>query len=141
MFTTHLPFKHPIQWADGTQQWNAVELTLATPWYVATVVDHDEDISRTFLLTGSNELTAIASSGPLGRLASLRLVLTPNWSTDGDWHFVAIKRVDLQLRPSDGAASEAIVQAVDGTRYGGFPIQPLTGEVGNLVPLADLTLE
>ena len=138
MFTTHPPFKHPVQWGDGTQQWNAVELTLSTPWYVATMVDEEEDLTRTFLLTGSDELTAFATSDSLGRLSSLRLVLPPNWSVDGDWHFVVIKRVDLQLRPADGAGSEAIVQAINGTRYGGFPIQPLTGRLGALVPLAEL---
>ena len=82
----------------------------------------------------------MAESDHLGKLESVQLVMTPLWSHDGCWRFIPIKRIDMQLHPADGADAEAIVQAVDGTRYGGFPIQALAGDVGELLPLAELSV-
>jgi len=138
MFTTHHPFKLPIQFDKESTIWRAVELELSTPWFVATVLDGEEGISRTFLLTGSPELHTMLNGHQFGTLQSLQLVMTPNWSSDHRWHFIPIRRIELRLRPADGASPDAVVQAEDGVRYGGFPIERLTGDIGPVETLAEL---
>lgn len=140
MFATHATFKHSLQLDPDSITWRAVELVMSTPWYVATLLDKKEECTRTFLLTGSTELKAVAASEKLGTLQSVHLVLTAPWSPDGNWRVIRVRRIDLQLHPSDGSDAEAITEAVDGTRYGGFPIQPLLGEVGPLRPIAEFPI-
>lgn len=140
MFATHASFKHPLQLDPDSSIWRAVELVMSTPLYVVTLHDTIEECTRTFLLTGSTELKAVAGSEKFGTLQSVHLVLTPPWSPDGNWQVIRVRRIDLQLHPSDGSDAEAITEAVDGTRYGGFPIRPLVGDVGPLRPIAELLI-
>ncbi len=139
MFATHEPFRFPIQLDDRWTTWRAVEVELNTPWYMATVRDLGDDVERTFLLSGGADLLLFASQAPFGPLVSLRLVLSPSWSPSGDWAFVNIRSVDMPTCPPDGAASDAVVTSSEGTRYGGYPITPLVGDVGPLERLVTLS--
>jgi hypothetical protein len=67
MFTTHPAFKHPIQLDAKSTTWRAVEIELQTPWFLATVFDSNEDIERTFILSGCDDVLLFAEQAPLGR--------------------------------------------------------------------------
>lgn len=141
MFTTHPAFKHRYQFGGETIVWRAVELGLSTPWYLATVVEPDEDAERTFLLQGCDEALTFASRANKWNLVSMRLVLSPNWSGHGDWKMIKIRRLDLQLSPPDGSTPSAVVTGIDGVVYGGFPIQPISGDPGPLETLCEFAVQ
>jgi hypothetical protein len=55
-----------------------------------------------------------------------------------DWKFIPIKRVDRVAQPAGDIARTAVVTDDAGVRYGGFPVAPLDGTTGLLMPVADL---
>lgn len=137
MFATYEPFKFPLQLGDDSTIWRGVEIMLNTPWLLATL-DTDEDVPRTFLLKGPDDLLQVLRSPELGRLNGVRLVLPPEASPSSEWSFVPIRRVERELRSIDGAMPSAVLQARDGQRYGGFPIQQTQRDEVDLVAIMEL---
>ncbi len=137
MFTTHEPFRFPIQFDDGSTIWRCVELGLNSPWLIVTV-DSEDEIPRTFLLHGTDDLLQVAQAESLGKLRGVRLVLPPHASPTCDWTFVPVCKVERELRSVDGAAPSAVVTSRDGRRYGGFPIGPTERRDEDLAVLVNL---
>ncbi len=139
MFATYEPFKFPLQFGDDSTIWRGVEIMLNTPWLLATLED-DEDVPRTFLLKGPDDLLQVVQKSDLGKLTGVRLVLPPEVSPTSDWAFVSVCRVERELRSIDGAIPSAVLTSVDGRRYGGFPIAPTERKDSDLVLLVDLRM-
>ena len=141
MFTTHPAFKHSIQLDAKSTTRRAVEIELQTPWFLATVFDSNEDIERTFILSGCDDVLLFAEQAPLGKLIGLTLVQSPAWSATQGWALLPIRRVDRVARPAGDIDRTAVVVDAEGVRHGGFPVSP--GEVppGLLIPVLDLPLD
>ncbi len=136
MFATYEAFKFPLQFGDGSTIWRGVEIMLNNPWLIATLEDDDE-VPRTFLLKGLDDLLHVMESSELGKLTGVRLVLPPYVSPTSDWSFVHVCRVERELRSSDGAMPSAVLKSNDGRRYGGFPIHQTHRDEADLIALAD----
>lgn len=139
MFATYEPFKFPLQLDNSSTIWRGVEVMLYTPWLLATLED-DEEVPRTFLLKGTDDLLQVVEASALGRLTGLRLVLPPNLSPTSDWTFVPVCRVERELRSVDGAILSAVLTSRDGRRYSGFPIAPTERDDSDLAVLVDLPM-
>lgn len=137
MFATYEPFKYQLQLGDGSTIWRGVEVTLNIPWLLATFID-DEEVPRTFLLKGTDDLLGVVQQSGLGKLTGVRLVLPPTASSTSDWSFVPVCRVERELENGDGAMPSAILRARGGQRYGGFPIHPTHRDEAGLHTLIDL---
>ena len=125
MFTTYDELKFPVQLGDGATTWTAVELETSAPWFVAGLRDEELDLRRTFLFRGIEEVVEFASRRTAGDLIQLLLVLPPAWSATGDWHMLRISRVE-QAIPVEGEDELSMLVMTDsGTRYGGFPAEPV----------------
>jgi hypothetical protein len=138
MFTTHPAFKHPMQLDEASTMWSAVELEFLTPWFLATVSDAEQEVDRTFQLSGCTEVLLFAEREPLGKLIELTLVLPPTWSSTEDWQFVKIKRVDRVARPREDIARSAVVVGTNDITYGGFPVSTNDVPAGPLIPVLEL---
>ena len=137
MFATYETFKLPLQFGEGSTIWRGVEIMLNTPWLLATL-EGDEEVSRTFLLKGPDDLLQVVQSPELGRVTGVRLVLPPSVSPTRDWSFVPVCRVERELRSIDGAVPSVVLKSMQGQRYGGFPIAVAHRDEADLVALVDL---
>lgn len=138
MFATYEPFKFPIQLGDDSTIWLGVEIMLNTPWILATLED-DEEVPRTFLLKGPDDLLHVVQSSDLGTLTAVRLILPPNASPTSDWAFVPVCRVERELRSIDGAIPSSVLTCAEGRRYGGFPIALTERDDTDLALVVDLS--
>jgi len=125
MFATYAVFKHRLQLNQQSTAWRAVEVILPTPWLIATIADQAEEVNRTFLLTGNDEILLFAERPSLGKPISLHLMLTPDWSETGDWMLLPIAKVERQAVAPEGVSPLAYVTGTNGKTYGGFPIAPV----------------
>ena len=125
MFTTYDGLKLPVQLGDGTTTWTAVELETSAPWFVVGLSDQECDLHRTFLFREIEEVVAFASRRIAGDLTDLRLVLPPPWSATGDWQMLRIARVEQAIAPGSEGECSMLVMSDGGTRYGGFPVEPV----------------
>ena len=139
MFTTHASFRRPLQLDETSTTWQVVELELGTPWFVATTLDSDEDLERTFLLSGCDDVLLFSERAPLGKLIGLTMVLPSHHSPSNTWSFVPICRIERATRRADGAAGSAVLTDPDGVKYGGFPVEPIEAQSGPLIHVADLS--
>lgn len=135
MFSTYEAFRLPLQLDRQSTTWSAVELTVRTPHFLLTTVTDDDDLPRTFLLNGTGELLAFAKE-PAWQIADLNVLQPPRWSGCSEWALVPMREVLLQEAPPDGSIPSAVARAVNGTLFGGFPVEPLKGDQGPLSPLA-----
>ena len=137
MFATYPPFKYPLQFSDQLTMWTAVELGDPTPWFIATVMDPNEQVERRFLLARSDDVIQFADQAPLGKLIALQLVLSPSWSPSGDWAMISIRRV-ARKRHRNKEFESVVVTGSDGVHYGGYPVERMKGDPGSLELLAEL---
>ena len=139
MFTTYDALKLPVLAGDGSSTWTAVELEMSAPWFVARLRDDDNNLHRTFLLPDAEEVVTFASQRIAGMLTQLHLVLPPAWSPSGEWKFIRISRIERALAAAaKNAGPSTLVAAADGTRYGGFPAEPVVCHGEPLVTLFEL---
>lgn len=140
MFATYEGLRFPIQFGDDSVIWRAVEVTLNTPWLLATL-SYDHQALRTFLLDGPDDLLQFIQISDIGNLAAVRLVLPPNVSATRDWSFVPICRIERELRSKDGGQPRVVLVSSNGLRYGGFPISEMSLEEADLVAVKELSTE
>ena len=137
MFATYEPLKFPLQFDDDSTIWLGVEIMLNTAWLLATL--EDEEVPRTFLLRGPDDLLKIVQNPGFGRLTGLRVVLPPEVSPTNDWAFVPVCRVERELRSIGGAIPSAVLTCAEGRRYGGFPIALTERDDTDLALVVDLS--
>lgn len=138
MFITYQPFKFPLQFDRESTIWTAVELALHTPVFLVSTTTEDDEATRTFMLDGTNELLEFSTREPAGRIAALHVLQPPRSSARKKWALVTMREILLQKAPPDGSRPSAVVRSVNGALYGGFPVAPLKGDPGPLLPLASL---
>lgn len=133
MFATEESFKLCVQPDNSVTIWEAVEVVMEMPWFVATVRDEEEAMNRTFLLAGMREVALFVDRSIIGPVKSLQMVQPPNWSRSGRWTTVTIERIYRS------AESKAIrLAGSDGVIYGGFPVAPIKVDENSLQLLLQL---
>ena len=140
MFATHEPFKLPFQLDEDSTIWRGIEVMMNAPWLLVTIEDEVEEVTRTFLLTGMNDLLGFVENSTMGRLTGVKAVIPPRLSPTRDWAFLSICRIERELRSVDGALPSAVLTATDGRRYGGFLIQPIERDDSDLILLVELPM-
>jgi len=125
MFTTYDGMKFPVQLGKGVTTWTAVEIETNAPWFMVALRDEQYELERRFLFLGIEEAVAFASQRSIGEIAAIRLFLPPQWSTTGDWEMLRITRVDEAIDPDCPGKPSISVISECGTRYGGFPVEPV----------------
>ncbi|HEX6705338.1 MAG TPA: hypothetical protein VF169_11310 [Albitalea sp.] len=139
MFTTYDELKFPIQLAEGVTTWTAVELETSAPWFVASLRNEEFGCRRTFLFPTVEELVELARRRTAGELIQIRLVLPPAWSETGDWQLLRVARVE-QAVPAEGEDEfSMLVMSDSGSRYGGFPAEPIDCTNRNLETLFEFS--
>ncbi len=141
MFSMQPASQHPVQSSDASATWQVIKLLLQIPWFIATLLDEHEKSERTFLLARCDDVLSFAEHAPFGRLTGLTLVQPPDGSPTKDWACIPIRRIERTARPPEDVTRSAVVTGVDGVRYGGLPVRPLTDGTGLLLPVVDLPVE
>lgn len=98
MFVSLSDFEFPIPAGlaePGSRYWRAVELSLNTSWFVATLCSTDEDhgFRRTMLVSWDTDLIHILESMVGGYLEALLMMGPPFRSADGRWRTHQIKEI------------------------------------------------
>jgi hypothetical protein len=140
MFTAHTAPKDPLQSSEESTTLSLVRLELQIPWFIATLLDDQEKRERAFLLARCDEVLSFAEHAAFGILTALTLVQPPDCSPNKDWACIQMRRIERTARPPEDVTRTAVVTGVDGVRYGGLPVRPLT-ETGLLWPVVDLHVE
>lgn len=137
MFRTFDAYKFPVQLESGSTVWRAVELVLNAPRLLVTT--EDSESRRTFLLNDTSDLLQFITELRGEKLHAVRLVLPPDYSSSADWEFIPIKQIGRDSRSSPASLNGAILMALSGQQFGGFPISPIQVEPFDvLVHLSDL---
>ncbi len=98
MFVSQSDFEFPMPTElvePGSRYWRAVELSLNTSWFVATLCSTDEDqgYRRTMLVSWDTDLVHILENMIGGYLEALLFMAPPWHASDGLWRTHRIKRI------------------------------------------------
>lgn len=137
MFATYPVFKFPVQLpGDESTAWTGVELVLNAPWFVCTYLERGEDIHRSFLLADQDALIQMARRTDTAPVESIHLVLPPQYSKSKDWEILPIASLQT-LAATKRMRGQAVLTTRDGTRYAGFPLEPVSESIGPLTSVAE----
>lgn len=129
MFVTLSDFEFPVpaELAEpGSKCWRAIELSLNTPWFVATFCSTDQNLSlrRTMLVAWDSDLVNIVKSTVGGYLEAL-LLLAPKDDVAGkEWCAHHIKQIWRGYDPDRGNEAVLIFCTIEGRQIRGHLAEP-----------------
>ena len=122
MFASPQQFAHSIPAGiaePGYSYWRAVEVTLATPWYVVGVGDRVEDgwIMRDLLVSWSADLLSVIRPTERTIVVSVQLMQPNRSALNAPWQLVELGALWTAEHPQVKGRQCVIFEGVDGLKF------------------------